>query len=131
MHDLGGPSKLRCWQGIVGKPFDLYVNHSDLGIDPHLNLEVSQSNMDISIVTYLTIFLVRGNLTPVLVPDSSSRVSWNCLVLSRLHCASGTVAVLMMLIRGGLTLCREPISSYNCTTLVSGHHRRSDSTKYL
>ncbi len=62
----------------------------------------------------LTNFLVRGNLTRTCLLILSSKVWWNCLVLSRLQWSLGTVAVLMMLSRGGRTLCREPISSYSC-----------------
>ena len=44
---------------------------------------------------------VRGNLI---------LESWNCLTLSRLQRAGGTVAVLMIWITGGLALCLDPIS---------------------
>ena len=46
---------------------------------------------------------VRGNLM---------LESWNCLTLSRLHSAGGTVAVLMICTTGGLALCLDPISCH-------------------
>lgn len=55
----------------------------------------------------LTFLNTKGNLIFEL---------WNCLVLSLLQSLAGTVAVLIIWMQGDLTLWREAISVYICST---------------
>jgi hypothetical protein len=48
--------------------------------------------------------------------------SWNCLMLTRLQAAAGTVAVLMICMHGARTRCREAISCSPARCPVSRPH---------